>query len=37
MHVSQIRRKLKLIGYEAHHLRTVWGRGYVLTAAEPDA
>jgi two-component system response regulator PfeR len=37
MHVSQIRRKLKVIGYEAHHLRTVWGRGYVLTAAEPDA
>jgi two-component system response regulator PfeR len=37
MHVSQIRRKLKAIGYEAHHLRTVWGKGYVLTAAEPDA
>ncbi|NBB11503.1 response regulator transcription factor [Pseudomonas sp. SLFW] len=37
MHVSQIRRKLKAIGYEAHQVRTVWGKGYVLTAAEADA
>jgi two-component system response regulator PfeR len=37
MHISQIRRKLKTIGYEARHVRTVWGKGYVLTAAEPDA
>ena len=37
MHVSQIRRKLKAIGYEAHQIRTVWGKGYVLTAAEQDA
>lgn len=37
MHVSQIRRKLKAIGYEARQVRTVWGKGYVLTAAEWDA
>ncbi|MFK3799331.1 MULTISPECIES: response regulator transcription factor [unclassified Pseudomonas] len=37
MHISQIRRKLKAIGYEGHQLRTVWGKGYVLTAAEFDA
>jgi two-component system response regulator PfeR len=37
MHISQIRRKLKAIGYEAHQVRTVWGKGYVLTEAEPDA
>ncbi|WP_296255422.1 MULTISPECIES: response regulator transcription factor [unclassified Pseudomonas] len=37
MHVSQIRRKLKAIGYEAHELRTVWGKGYALTAAQADA
>jgi two-component system response regulator PfeR len=37
MHVSQIRRKLKAIGYEERQLRTVWGKGYVLTANEPDA
>lgn len=37
MHISQIRRKLKVIGYEAHQVRTVWGKGYVLTEAEPDA
>ncbi|MFJ3481902.1 response regulator transcription factor [Pseudomonas sp. NPDC090202] len=36
MHVSQIRRKLKAVGYEARQLRTVWGKGYVLTAAEAD-
>lgn len=33
MHVSQIRRKLKAIGYEARAVRTVWGRGYTLSAA----
>ena len=32
MHVSQIRRKLKAIGYEARAVRTVWGRGYTLSA-----
>ncbi|WP_062380043.1 response regulator transcription factor [Pseudomonas abietaniphila] len=37
MHISQIRRKLKAIGYEAHQVRTVWGKGYVLTESEPDA
>ena len=37
MHVSQIRRKLKAIGYEARQLRTVWGKGYVLTAVDQDA
>ncbi|HXR02180.1 MAG TPA: response regulator transcription factor, partial [Pseudomonas sp.] len=36
MHISQIRRKLKAIGYEAHQVRTVWGKGYVLTAADLD-
>lgn len=36
MHVSQIRRKLKAIGYEARQLRTVWGKGYVLTASDAD-
>jgi two-component system, OmpR family, response regulator PfeR len=36
MHVSQIRRKLKAIGYEAKQVRTVWGKGYVLTAADVD-
>lgn len=30
MHVSQIRRKLKAIGYTARQVRTVWGKGYVL-------
>ncbi|MNJ53757.1 Transcriptional activator protein CzcR [compost metagenome] len=34
MHVSQIRRKLKTIGYQERELRTVWGKGYVLSAAE---
>lgn len=37
MHVSQIRRKLKAIGYDAHQVRTVWGKGYALTAADADA
>ncbi|MFF7708730.1 response regulator [Pseudomonas sp. NPDC007930] len=32
MHVSQIRRKLKAIGYSRRLLRTVWGKGYVLSA-----
>jgi two-component system response regulator PfeR len=36
MHISQIRRKLKAIGYEARQVRTVWGKGYVLTAADLD-
>lgn len=36
MHVSQIRRKLKAIGYVERQVRTVWGKGYVLTAAETD-
>ncbi|MGH8382932.1 response regulator transcription factor [Pseudomonas sp.] len=34
MHVSQIRRKLKAIGYQEREVRTVWGKGYVLSAAE---
>ncbi|MCI0995609.1 response regulator transcription factor [Pseudomonas corrugata] len=34
MHVSQIRRKLKAIGYTAREVRTVWGKGYVLSAAD---
>jgi two-component system response regulator PfeR len=36
MHVSQIRRKLGAIGYQARQVRTVWGKGYVLTAAPLD-
>ncbi|MCO7517433.1 response regulator transcription factor [Pseudomonas guariconensis] len=36
MHVSQIRRKLKVIGYQERQLRTVWGKGYVLSAGEVD-
>lgn len=36
MHVSQIRRKLKAVGYEEGHVRTVWGKGYVLTTAAVD-
>ncbi|KAF0865319.1 response regulator transcription factor [Pseudomonas sp. LD120] len=32
MHVSQIRRKLKALGYAKLELRTVWGKGYVLSA-----
>ena len=31
MHISQIRRKLKVIGYSEHEVRTVWGKGYVLS------
>ncbi|WP_439864873.1 response regulator transcription factor [Pseudomonas antarctica] len=31
MHISQIRRKLKAIGYHARQVRTVWGKGYVLS------
>ncbi|TDF81078.1 response regulator transcription factor [Pseudomonas sp. H9] len=34
MHVSQIRRKLKAIGYQEREVRTVWGKGYVLSAAD---
>ena len=34
MHVSQLRRKLKGIGYEGRQIRTVWGKGYVLSALE---
>ncbi|OPA88776.1 response regulator transcription factor [Pseudomonas sp. FP597] len=31
MHISQIRRKLKVIGYSELEVRTVWGKGYVLS------
>ena len=31
MHVSQMRRKLKAIGYSECEVRTVWGKGYVLS------
>ncbi|MCJ7958599.1 MAG: response regulator transcription factor [Pseudomonas sp.] len=31
MHVSQIRRKLKAICYSEFEVRTVWGKGYVLS------
>ncbi len=34
MHVSQIRRKLKAVGYLAREVRTVWGKGYVFSASE---
>ena len=34
MHISQIRRKLKTIGYYQHEVRTVWGKGYVLSASD---
>ena len=34
MHVSQIRRKLKAIDYQACEVRTVWGKGYVLSASD---
>ncbi|MBD9397265.1 MULTISPECIES: response regulator transcription factor [unclassified Pseudomonas] len=34
MHVSNVRRKLKGIGYSATHLESVWGKGYVLTARD---
>lgn len=36
MHVSQIRRKLKAIGYHELQVRTVWGKGYVFGAGEAD-
>ncbi|MNP80911.1 osmolarity response regulator [compost metagenome] len=36
MHVSQIRRKLKSVGYHDQQIRTVWGKGYVLSAGEAD-
>ncbi|WP_144171556.1 response regulator transcription factor [Pseudomonas sp. Kh13] len=36
MHVSQIRRKLKGIGYHERQIRTVWGKGYVLSASEVE-
>jgi two-component system response regulator PfeR len=34
MHISQIRRKLKAIGYTERELRTVWGKGYILSATD---
>lgn len=34
MHISQIRRKLKGIGYTEREVRTVWGKGYVLSASD---
>jgi two-component system response regulator PfeR len=34
MHISQIRRKLKAIGYTERELRTVWGKGYILCASD---
>ncbi|WP_219097159.1 response regulator transcription factor [Pseudomonas sp. UMAB-40] len=34
MHISQIRRKLKGIGYTEREVRTVWGKGYVLSAGD---
>lgn len=34
MHVSNVRRKLKHIGYTAARLESVWGKGYVLTERE---
>ncbi|KAA0975061.1 response regulator transcription factor [Pseudomonas sp. ANT_H12B] len=34
MHISQIRRKLKAIGYTEREVRTVWGKGYVLSAVD---
>ena len=34
MHISQIRRKLKVIGYTEREVRTVWGKGYVLSAVD---
>ncbi|MNM79297.1 Transcriptional regulatory protein BaeR [compost metagenome] len=36
MHISQIRRKLKAIGYLEQQIRTVWGKGYVLSASEGE-
>ncbi|MCU1750028.1 response regulator transcription factor [Pseudomonas sp. 6D_7.1_Bac1] len=37
MHISQIRRKLKAIGYSEREVRTVWGKGYVLSALDEVA
>ncbi|WP_213879919.1 response regulator transcription factor [Pseudomonas sp. dw_358] len=37
MHVSQIRRKLKAVGYAERQLRTVWGKGYVLSSRELES
>ncbi|KIQ06307.1 MULTISPECIES: response regulator transcription factor [Pseudomonas] len=34
MHVSNVRRKLKQIGYTGMRLESVWGKGYVLTGRE---
>ena len=34
MHISQIRRNLKGIGYTEREVRTVWGKGYVLSALD---
>ena len=34
MHISQIRRKLKAVGYLEREVRTVWGKGYVLSAVD---
>lgn len=34
MHISQIRRKLKTIGYTDREVRTVWGKGYILSASD---
>ncbi|MBV4485609.1 response regulator transcription factor [Pseudomonas sp. SWRI153] len=34
MHISQIRRKLKNLGYTEREVRTVWGKGYVLSATD---
>ena len=34
MHISQIRRKLKAIGYTEREVRTVWGKGYSLSAVD---
>lgn len=34
MHVSNVRRKLKHIGYTGTRLESVWGKGYVLTSRE---
>jgi two-component system response regulator PfeR len=34
MHISQIRRKLKAIDYTEREVRTVWGKGYILSAAD---
>ncbi|WP_131107606.1 response regulator transcription factor [Pseudomonas sp. Sample_10] len=34
MHISQIRRKLKAIGYTEREVRTVWGKGYILSTSD---